>query len=277
MHQLQPFNFDSHQVRVIQADDGEPMFVVRDIVVALEYSDSSLSNLNRLIGHVPEEWKGRNPIPTLGGAQSVLTLTEQGLYFFVARSDKPKALPFQKWLAGEVLPSIRKTGQYQAPGTEPANTPATLALVECAANLLRASDSGKVVMLRKAGQAIGADTSFLPDYTEDSAPGHVGAMDTASATQLLRDHQIPLGAAKLNQVLEEIGILERRTRRTTRGDPFVGRRPADARFSRRPEEGLDRRCLDRTTPEGDLRRRGLDPTLLAGRCIHPERLARPRL
>jgi len=222
MHQLQPFNFDSHQVRVIQADDGEPMFVVRDIVVALEYSDSSLSNLNRLIGHVPEEWKGRNPIPTLGGAQSVLTLTEQGLYFFVARSDKPKALPFQKWLAGEVLPSIRKTGQYQAPGTEPANTPATLALVECAANLLRASDSGKVVMLRKAGQAIGADTSFLPDYTEDSAPGHVGAMDTASATQLLRDHQIPLGAAKLNQVLEEIGILERRTRRTTRGEskPF---------------------------------------------------------
>lgn len=44
----------------------------------------------------------------------MLTLTEQGLYFFLGRSDKPAALPFQKWLAGEVLPSIRKTGGYQA-------------------------------------------------------------------------------------------------------------------------------------------------------------------
>jgi len=39
-------------------------------------------------------------------------LTEQGLYFFLARSDKPLALPFQKWIAGEVLPAVRKTGRY---------------------------------------------------------------------------------------------------------------------------------------------------------------------
>lgn len=43
----------------------------------------------------------------------MLTLSEQGLYFFLGRSDKPKALPFQKWLAGEVLPAIRKTGKYE--------------------------------------------------------------------------------------------------------------------------------------------------------------------
>jgi len=41
-------------------------------------------------------------------------LAEQGLYFFLGRSDKPAALPFQKWIAGEVLPSIRKTGEYRA-------------------------------------------------------------------------------------------------------------------------------------------------------------------
>ena len=217
MQTIQPFNFDSQQVRVIQGDDGEPRFVVRDIAVALEYSDSSLSNLNRLVGHVPQEWKGRNPITTPGGAQTVLTLTEQGLYFFAARSDKPKALPFQKWLAGEVLPAIRKTGQYQVPGVEPANVPATMALVECAANLLRASDSGRVIMLRKAGQAVGADTSFLPDYTEDSAPGHVGAMDTASLTHLLREHGLSHSAAAVNQMLHDAGILESRTRKSTKG------------------------------------------------------------
>lgn len=42
----------------------------------------------------------------------MLTLTEQGLYFFLGRSDKQKALPFQKWIAGVVLPSIRRTGAY---------------------------------------------------------------------------------------------------------------------------------------------------------------------
>ena len=38
-------------------------------------------------------------------------LSEQGVYFFLARSDKPKALPFQMWLAGDVLPTLRKTGR----------------------------------------------------------------------------------------------------------------------------------------------------------------------
>jgi len=104
------------------------------------------------------------------------------------------------------------------PVTQQPSIPATTALCELAINVLRPSDSGKVVMLRKAGMALGADTGFLPDYTEDSAPGHVGAMDTASATQLLRDYGVRMSAAKFNQILREIGILERRTRRTSGGD-----------------------------------------------------------
>ncbi|MDR2697989.1 MAG: hypothetical protein LBB40_05895 [Holophagales bacterium] len=47
-----------------------------------------------------------------------LYLTEEGLYFFVCRSDKPKARAFQEWIAGEVLPSIRKTGGYSVGRTE---------------------------------------------------------------------------------------------------------------------------------------------------------------
>ena len=40
---------------------------------------------------------------TPGGTQDMLAFTEEGANFFLFRSDKPKALPFQKWLAGEVL------------------------------------------------------------------------------------------------------------------------------------------------------------------------------
>lgn len=95
--------------------------------------------------------------------------------------------------------------------------PATMALCELAITVLRPSDSGKVVMLQKAGKATGADTSFLPDYTEDSAPGHVGAMDTASAPQLLREYGVKCTAAAFNERLRQIGLLEQRSRKSSGG------------------------------------------------------------
>ena len=102
-------------VRVIE-NCGELFFVARDILRALEYADDY--NPSRAIQAVPEEWKGGHRMHTPGGEQEMLTLSEQGLYFFLARSDKPKALPYQKWIAEEVLPSIRKTGSYSmAPKT----------------------------------------------------------------------------------------------------------------------------------------------------------------
>lgn len=114
MSSLIPFSFESHSVRAFNID-GNPWFVAKDVALALDYSESS--NPARLFSSVPDEWKGVNPIHTLGGIQEVLCLSEPGLYFFLNRSDKLNALPFQKWLAGEVLPSIRKTGGYQIPDT----------------------------------------------------------------------------------------------------------------------------------------------------------------
>ena len=109
---LVPYAFGENLVRVLMDENGDPIFVAKDVTRALEYSSTNVTELCR---HVPEEWKGSRRIATPGGEQEMLVLTEQGLYFFVARSDKPGALPFQKWLAGEVLPSIRKTGRYATP------------------------------------------------------------------------------------------------------------------------------------------------------------------
>lgn len=106
---LSQFNFQTNAVRTI-AENGEIWFVAKDVLTALDYSESS--NPAKVTQNIPEEWKGVKLIHTLGGNQKLLMISEQGLYFFLGRSDKPKALPFQKWLAGEVLPSIRKTGSY---------------------------------------------------------------------------------------------------------------------------------------------------------------------
>ena len=106
---IQPFAFEDHLVRTIMDDGGEPWFVAKDVALALGYQWNGASR----IAHVPEEWRRVTSVVTLrGDAQDMQILSEQGLYFFVARSDKPAALPFQRWLAGEVLPSLRRTGSY---------------------------------------------------------------------------------------------------------------------------------------------------------------------
>jgi len=107
MSNITPYLFQKASLRVI--DDGAGSFevVAKDVAEALGYTWQS-----NVIAHVPEEWKGVKPINTPGGPQQMVTLLESGLYFFLGRSDKPDALPMQKWVSGKVLPSIRKTGSY---------------------------------------------------------------------------------------------------------------------------------------------------------------------
>lgn len=139
MNNLIPFSFESNEIRVVEDASGEPLFVAKDVLVALEYAIDG--GVSKYIKHVPDEWRGGESISTPGGTQQMAVLAEQGLYFFVARSDKPKALPFQKWIAGDVIPSIRKTGKY-APSPQHNNftqeniaDPALAALVQTVVEL----------------------------------------------------------------------------------------------------------------------------------------------
>lgn len=115
MNSIQLYSNEKFSVRTTQDTDGQVWFVGKDIVEALEYSEESIKSLTNLFAPVPECWKGRKRIQTIErGLQEMLCLTEQGVYFFLGRSDKPKALPYQMWIAGDVVPSIRKTGIYIA-------------------------------------------------------------------------------------------------------------------------------------------------------------------
>lgn len=44
-------------------------------------------------------------------AQATL-ISEPGLYKLIAKSDKPQAKAFDRWVRHEVLPAIRKAGGY---------------------------------------------------------------------------------------------------------------------------------------------------------------------
>lgn len=118
MNAVIPFAFEDNLVRALWRK-GDPWFVAKDVCGALELRDVSDA-----AEKLDDDEKGRASIPTLGGPQDLLIVSEGGLYSIVLRcrdAMKPGTVPhrFRRWVTGEVLPSLRKTGQYTAP-TAPA-------------------------------------------------------------------------------------------------------------------------------------------------------------
>lgn len=117
MNQIVAFDFESNHLRVVMGEDGEPRFVVADVCAVL-----GQGNPTAAVARFDASEKGLSSIETLGGRQQVVTVTEAGLYTLILRSRdamtaETKAYRFRKWVTQEVLPSIRKTGSYAAPGS----------------------------------------------------------------------------------------------------------------------------------------------------------------
>lgn len=108
--EIQPFNFHGQEIRFVGTSDV-PEWVGVDIVSIL-YPEVELKNRASYLRGIPSEWKGLKKVQTSGGLQDMVTVNEPGLYSLIVRSNSPQAVPFQKWTFEEVLPSIRKTGQY---------------------------------------------------------------------------------------------------------------------------------------------------------------------
>lgn len=102
------FAFSGDSVRAFNADSGETLFVANDVATALGYAQPK----DAVAAHCKGAVKRR--LPTAGGAQQVLCIPERDVYRLVMRSRLPAAEAFEEWVVGEVLPAIRKTGQYQA-------------------------------------------------------------------------------------------------------------------------------------------------------------------
>lgn len=118
MNDLQIFsNSEFGNIRTVTID-GEPWFVGKDIAEALGYSNSRKA----LIDHVDNEDKGVTNRYTLGGTQNLTIINESGLYSLIFGSKLDSAKKFKRWVTSEVLPAIRKSGHYEAPGYAPKAT-----------------------------------------------------------------------------------------------------------------------------------------------------------
>ncbi|HYF75268.1 MAG TPA: Bro-N domain-containing protein [Candidatus Nitrosocosmicus sp.] len=113
MSNLIPFSYQNKQVRTV-VNNGEPWFVAKDVCEILEiekYRDAA--------SRLSESQRGSVIVDTLGGPQEMTAINEAGLYKLIFTSRKPEAEKFTDWVASEVIPSIRKTGQYIAKPASP--------------------------------------------------------------------------------------------------------------------------------------------------------------
>ena len=120
-NQLQIFNFENQQVDIIIID-GEPHFIGKQVCDILGYTNAP----DALAKHVDTEDKktlkraefltiaNRDGQTGRGGAQFTTIINESGLYSLILKSQLESAKKFKRWVTSEVLPSIRKTGKYEA-------------------------------------------------------------------------------------------------------------------------------------------------------------------
>lgn len=110
MNELKVFsNPEFGKIRTVEVN-GEPRLVGKDVAQALGYSNPR----DALAKHVDPEDKGVAKCDTPSGVQEMTIINESGLYSLVLSSKLPGAKKFRRWVTSEVLPAIRKTGQYTA-------------------------------------------------------------------------------------------------------------------------------------------------------------------
>jgi prophage antirepressor-like protein len=100
-------SFNEKNIRVIGSYE-EPWFVAKDICNILE-----LPNITNAVKILPEKWRGLKLLSTFGGEQNMNIINEAGLYKLIMRSNKPVAQRFQEAVCEDILPSLRKKGEYQ--------------------------------------------------------------------------------------------------------------------------------------------------------------------
>ena len=109
MTALAIFSFENAQVRTLGTPET-PLFVAIDIAKALGFKDQT----NAIKLHVDPEDLTKQEIETKGGKQTVNCVNESGLYALIFGSKLESAKRFKRWVTSEVLPVIRRNGQYNA-------------------------------------------------------------------------------------------------------------------------------------------------------------------
>lgn len=191
MNDLLNFDFETSHVRVVMIA-GAPWWVAADVAAVLRFTHTP--HMTRMLD---DDEKGVHIVDPLystntpkGGEQEVTVISESGLFAVILRSRRPEAKRFRRWVTGEVLPQIRRTGRY-APADEPdppllpspALDDAELPRLNAAIGIMR---EARHVWGREECRRIWVRIG-LPTPIADAAEGGAGHADLAQRIAALTD------------------------------------------------------------------------------------------
>lgn len=96
--------------------DCEVWFAATDVAKALGYRDAN--QITRALDDDEKRWSEGTLSECTHSHLGIRLINESGLYRVLMRSQRPEAIPFQRWLAHEVVPEIRRNGGYIATSAE---------------------------------------------------------------------------------------------------------------------------------------------------------------
>ena len=210
------------QVRVIDDNaSGELLFCANDVTHALEYANGrkavadhvdSRDILKRDMGVVTgKKADGTDAYQTV----NTTFINESGVYSLIFSSKQERAKEFKHWVTSEVLPSVRKTGQYNANQTNASLTEqiqANLLLADWAIKNLNINEASKITWAKKISDKFGL-AAELPDAVNAGTEKPI----THAATDLLKSHNVGISAQAFNRMLELKGVVKHATRPGKRG------------------------------------------------------------
>lgn len=108
---LELFKKDDLEIRVIKDENNEPLFCLSDVCKALELTNPSMVK-DAILKEFELSKLNLGSFDTGFGVKEFTMIDEAQLYYVMNNSRSKNAKPFRMWVNKEVLPSIRKNGNY---------------------------------------------------------------------------------------------------------------------------------------------------------------------
>lgn len=136
-------------------------------------------------------------------------VNEAGFYDVLLFSTSPKVKPFRRWVTHEVLPSIRKTGQYSV--AQPSlndKLQANLTFADWTIKTLNLNEASKICWAKKIAEKFDIPTDALPSGVNAGTE----APTLHAAKDLLKENNIPFTPVAFNMILMAKGVIHEATR-----------------------------------------------------------------
>lgn len=211
MNELSIFsNPEFGEVRGFLHND-EPWFIANDVCAALGLVNTTdaLESLDLDEVSVLQTLSNSERVSEISGLRKdTRIVSESGLYVLVFKSRKPNAKRFRRWVTGEVLPAIRKTGSYGKP-TQPTFTPSYTEQLGALRMMLEAaqlSPDAVALGLNAANRALTGADMLAASGVHLSLPAQDAAL---TPTQIAEIVQRGMTARKINRLLARKGFQEK--------------------------------------------------------------------